>query len=79
VRSRRVHAKVWVAWGRWWAVQVQMQPTISLGIRFELRPLLDIYLGPLTIALGRHPLITNESARHADSCRGFFFSPEEVL
>lgn len=75
---RRTHRKVWLAWGRWWAVQILLFPTVSLGVRLELdRPLLDVYVGPLTVAVGRRPLITPEVSRHGDSCRGFCF--EEVL
>lgn len=77
--SRRIHRKVWLAWGRWWAVQVYLFPQFSLGVRFETRPLLDIYVGPVTLALGRHPLVTDQYARFADSCRGFVFDEGEAL
>lgn len=78
--SRRLHPKIWLAWGRWWAFQIQMPVTLALGVRVELaRPMLDVYVGPGTLALGRHPLLTSEFVRHADSCRGFVFSEEEIL
>jgi hypothetical protein len=80
VQSRRLHRKVWLAWGRGWAFQVQLPVTLALGIRLELsRPMLDLYVGPATLALGRHPLLTDESVRTADSCRGFVFSQREIL
>jgi hypothetical protein len=80
MNTKRIHRKVWLAWGRWWAFQLQLQPTISLGIRLELaRPMLDLYIGPMTFALGRHPILTDESKRHMDSSRGFIFSMDEVL
>lgn len=76
----RIHRKVWLYWGRWWAVQVQWQPTISVGVRVEYdRPLLDLYFGPLTVAVGNHPVLTRESSRTADSCRGFLFADQEIL
>jgi hypothetical protein len=80
VETKRLHRKIWLAWGRWWAFQIQMPVTLSLGVRVELaRPMVDLYVGPATLALGRHPLVTDESVRTADSCRGFVFSEKEVL
>ena len=80
MKRKRLHSKIWLAWGRWWAFQIQMPVTFALGIRLELRrPMMDLYVGPATLALGRHPLLTDERVRHADSCRGFVFREEEVL
>lgn len=81
MRYRRHHRKVMLAWGAWWAVQLYLFPQLSLGLRLELkRPMLDVYLGPLTIAFGRHPILTDERVRYADSCRGFLFNDQiEVL
>lgn len=76
----RVHRKVWLWWGKWWAVQVQLPVTLSLGVRLEFsRPMLDFYVASLTLSIGRHPAITDESVRHSDSCRGFLFTDDEVL
>ncbi len=76
----RLNRKVWVWWGRYWAVQVQLPTTLALGVRIEpSRPMLDLYLFSLTVSLGHHPILTDESVRHADSCRGFLFSDSEVL
>lgn len=76
----RLHRKVWLAWNSWVAVQIQMPVTLALGIRVELaRPMVDIYIGPLTVAIGRHPCLTDERVRRADSCRGFTFSDQEIL
>lgn len=76
----RLHRKVWVWWGQWWAVQIQLPVTVALGIRVEwLRPMIDLYVGPVTIAIGRHPILTDQRVRHADSCRGFLFSDSELL
>jgi hypothetical protein len=46
----------------------------SAGMRINLRrPLLDIYLGGLTIAFGRHAVYTDPRTREWDSCRGMLF------
>jgi hypothetical protein len=69
----RVHKKVWVWWGDWWAIQFVNKVEYSFGVRIEpKRPLLDLFVGPVTIAFGRHPVLTHpvENTRH--SGRGFF-------
>ena len=75
MNSRRMHRKVWLYWGRWWAVQwMGLWDEASLGIRLNWRrPLLDLYGGPLTIAFGRHAVYTDPRTRHWDSCRGMLF------
>ena len=61
-------------------MQVYLWPQLSLGVRFEpSRPMLDVYLGPVTVAVGRHPVLTDDRTRQADSCRGFLFSDQEHL
>ena len=75
-----VHPKVWIWWGSWWAVQLIWMPEVSLGLRLRVhRPLLDIYLGPLTIALGHLPHCTEFWAQQAYSCRGFFVAEKALL
>lgn len=71
----RVHRKVWLWWGRWWAVQFTRQwDEYSCGVRLNVRrPLLDFYLGPLTLAFGRHAVYTDPRTRTWDSCRGMLF------
>lgn len=71
----RLHKKVYLWWGAWWAVQwVPVADEISLGWRLNRRrPLLDVYLGPLTIAVGRHAVYTDPRTRTWDSCRGMLF------
>jgi hypothetical protein len=62
-----------LVWSRFFALQFVLGEIGGLGIRPVLtRPLLDIYLGPLTLALGRHPEITDAHACARFSCRGFF-------
>jgi hypothetical protein len=71
----RIHRKVWLWWGRWWAVQLVRQwDEWSLGVRLNLRrPMLDCYAGPLTIAFGRHAVYTDPRTRTWESCRGMLF------
>lgn len=43
----RVHRKVWLWWGRWWALQFYRAPCASFGAHVDPRhPLLDIHLTP---------------------------------
>ena len=76
----RLHRKVWLWWGRWWAVQLTlMADEWSAGVRLNVpRPMLDIYLGPLTIAFGRHAVYTDPRTREWDSCRGLLFEGDPV-
>lgn len=77
----RVHRKVWIWWGKFWAVQfMRIWDEYSLGIRLNVsQPVLDIYLGPLTIAVGRMPAMTHPLFSGCQSCRGFFISDKPVL
>ena len=72
--------RTYIAWGRWWAVQVVVGEIGGFGFRPVLtRPSLDLYLGPLTIALGRSPHMTDPAQRERWSCRGFFIADHPVL
>jgi hypothetical protein len=69
----RIHKKVYIWWGSWWAIQFVNQFEWSFGFRIEWRrPLLDIFFGPFTFAIGKHPALTHpiENTRHGG--RGFF-------
>jgi hypothetical protein len=75
---QRMHRKVWLAWGRWWAIQIVWLPECSFGVHIEWqRPLVDVFLGIATIAIGNHPVLSDPRTRDAHSCRGFLF-PEDV-
>lgn len=79
---RRVHRKVLLVWGKWWAVQVVSMLEISLGVAFHWRrPMLDLYLGPLTIGVGRNAALTDQHDRLRGRCRGFFIGeyPDETV
>jgi len=77
----RLHPKVWLWWGRWWAAQyLDTRDEVSIGIRLNWRrPLLDLYVGPLTVALGRRPEMTNPNEAQSNSCRGFRIADKPVL
>jgi len=52
----RVHRKVWLAWGKWWAFQYYRVPCSSLGFHVDLRrPLLDLHVTPLVVAFALVP------------------------
>ena len=79
MRTYQLHRKVWLAWGRWWAVQIVAAPEVSLGLHVEpRRPLLDVFLGPVTIALGRHPVLSDPRVAQRHRARGFLL-PDDPL
>lgn len=50
----------------------------SFGFRIEpQRPLLDIFVGPLTLALGYHPVLTDPRMNQYHSGRGFVCSDHD--
>jgi hypothetical protein len=82
VKLLRLHRKVLIAWNQWCAVQLVLMCEISFGFAFHWRrPMLDIYLGPLTIAFGNMPVLTEMHERLRGRCRGFVIAgtPSEAL
>ena len=72
----RVHRKVWVWWGRWWAVQFYAHWSFGIGVHLDCtRPYFDLHLGTFIVSVGRNPVITAHTDKHRGSCRGFFFEP----
>ena len=68
----RTHRKIWLWWGSWWAVQLYVNRYVSIGVHVDWgKPLLDVYLGWLTIALGDDPVHTPPADAQRRSCRGF--------
>lgn len=77
----RVHRKVWIWWGKWWAIQfMAVWNEFSLGVRVNWgQPIIDIYIGPLTLAFGPMAHITHPLFAESNSCRGFFVTDKPVL
>lgn len=77
---RRLHRKVWIAWGPCWAAQIQAGWHFSLGVHLDVRhPYLDLHIGWLIVSIGRNPVVTNERDRLRGSCRGFLFRGDPLL
>lgn len=80
VTFRRQHRKVFLVWNRWCAAQLVLLPELSFGVRVEpRRPLVDLFLGPLTLAFGNHPVLTDPRTKHQHSGRGFVYWDERVF
>jgi hypothetical protein len=76
----RLHRKVWLWWGRWWAVQFYRYPHFSLGVHVDFkRPYVDFHVGPITASVGRNPVLTNPDERFRGSCRGFAFTDTPLI
>lgn len=72
MRHIRPHRKVWLSWNRWLAIQIVSLPQFALGLRWIWHQGYAIlYLGPLTIALGRHPVLSDPRTATLERCRGF--------
>lgn len=72
MRYYRMHSKIRIWWGRYWAIQYVANEWLSLGIHInQNRPLIDLFIGPITIAIGNHPIYTDPMYKHRHSCRGF--------
>lgn len=54
---------------------------LSLGLRLEpSRPLLDLFLGPVTLSFGYHPVLTDPRMNQYHAGRGFISAtPEDQL
>lgn len=72
----RLHRKVWLWHGRWWAVQLYVNKYVSLGVHIDWgRPYLDLHLGLFIVSVGYRPEITLEVDAQRGSCRGFLIRP----
>lgn len=82
ISARRIHRKVFLVYNRWFALQLVTMPEIALGFAFHwCGPMLDLYLGPLTIGIGRNAVLTDQHERLRGRCRGFLIGtyPEEAV
>lgn len=68
----RVHRKVWLWWGKWWAAQLYVNAYLSLGVHVDFRrPYLDLHFLWLSVSVGNNPIFTDEADWKRNSCRGF--------
>ena len=69
----RLHRKVWIWYGRYWAVQLVWLPwEFGLGVWMEpRRPLVDFHLLWFTVSFGERPVLTDEWQNRTHSGRGF--------
>lgn len=80
VRYLRYHKKVWLWWGKWWAIQLYRAPYISLGVHIDLRrPLVDLHIGWLIVSFGRDPVRTAKADYRRSTNRGFLQYNEPIL
>lgn len=80
MRRYRPFRNVWLWWGCGWAVQFWPEPYLSLGIHIDpRRPIIDLHLGWLIVALGRAAHITELRDRHRHTCRGFCRADDPYL
>lgn len=80
MRFHRPFRRVWICWGRGWAVQFWPEPYFSLGFHVDpRRPILDLHFGWLIVAVGRSAHITELRDRHRHTCRGFLFADDPNL
>lgn len=73
----RLHRKIWLwqPWS-WCAVQLYVNRYLSLGLHVDFqRPLLDLHLLWVIVAIGKRPEITLEADAQRQSCRGFLIRP----
>lgn len=76
----RLHRKIWLWWGRWWAVQFYWHASLSLGAHVDFtQPYLDLHVLWATLSIGNNPVMTNLKDRHRGACRGFLFPDTPVL
>ena len=72
MRYVRLHKKVFLFWTKFLAIQLYINPYISLGIHIDFaRPVIDIHFLWLIIAVGKTPQWTKPKDRFRLSCRGF--------
>ena len=56
MRYVRLHKKVFLFWTKFLAIQLYINPYISLGIHIDFaRPVIDIHFLWLIIAVGKNP------------------------
>jgi hypothetical protein len=67
----RLHRKVWLWYGRWWAVQLYLNSYVSLGLHVDFRkPYLDIHALWFIVSVGNNPVFGWPEDQQRGSCRG---------
>jgi hypothetical protein len=76
----RLHKKVWMWYGRWWAVQLQRGGYFSLGVHVDWsKPYVDLHLWNVIVSVGNNPVMTYWRDKYRGSCRGFYTEDIPVL
>lgn len=80
MRRHKPFRGVWLWWNRWVAIQLWPDAYLSIGIHVDFRrPLLDLHLGWIIIAIGSDGVITDLRDRHRHTCRGFLRGDDPIL
>lgn len=67
----RLHGKVWLWFGRWWAAQLQLGDYFSLGVHLDWRrPYLDLHFAWFIVSIGDNPVMTHYRDKYRGSSRG---------
>lgn len=76
----RIHRKVWLWHGRWWAVQLQWGRYFSIGAHLDLaKPYLDLHFAWFIISIGNNPVMGHWQDRLRGSCRGMLRPETPIL
>lgn len=77
----RSFRNVYLVWWRCVALQFVTTEWLSLGIHVDVGEVwrLNLFLGPLTIAIGQDPVSTHPDQAKRQSCRGFLIAERPVL
>ena len=67
----RLHRKVWLWYGRWWALQLQWGRYFSLGVHLDFyKPYLDLHFAWFIVSVGKNPVMGHLRDQQRGSCRG---------
>lgn len=76
----RLHRKVWIWWGRWWAAQLMINTYFSLGVHIEFRrPYIDVHVGWFIFSIGNRPERSDLIEQVRWTSRGFLRTTDPVL
>lgn len=76
----RLHRKVWLWYGPWWAFQIQRGQYVSAGIHVDWgKPYVDVHFGWGILSVGKNPVMGHWQDRTRGSCRGMLRPDVPVL